>query len=113
MIELLIFLIIIAISLGIIGMAKTNIDATLFMVGLIAFCFMMSIIRWFGEHQEMNLPKMNEKVKVNNLFGTITRVYPPNEYHSGRFTVLLHDKMRDFESEFWFDDYGVSVIPYK
>ena len=46
MIELLIiFLIIIAISLGIIGMAKTNIDATLFMVGLIAFCFMMSIIR--------------------------------------------------------------------
>lgn len=62
---------------------------------------------------QIDLPKINEKVKVNNLFGTIIRIYPPNEYHSGRFTVLLHDKTRDSKSEFWFDDYGVSVIPCK
>lgn len=60
------------------------------------------------------MPKVNEKVKIirdkETVFGTIVAIYPPNIYHSGRFDVLIHEKNRTHVKEFWFSDYGKSVI---
>lgn len=57
----------------------------------------------------MNTPKVGEKVKCGNAVGMITCVIPPNEHHSGRFTVHFHEKYREWDYEFWFGDYGSSV----
>lgn len=59
------------------------------------------------------IPEVNEKVKINDVFGTIVEVYPPCSTHSGRFDVLIHDKYRTYISEFWFSDYGTSIISVK
>lgn len=63
------------------------------------------------------IPKVNQKVKIvmatnNNkpVFGTIVKVYPPTVCHSGRFAVLIHDYNRSYVSEFWYSDYGKTVI---
>ena len=58
----------------------------------------------------MSIPQVNEKVKIGENIGIITRVFEPNEYHSGRFIVHIHAKNREYDSEFWFNDYGTSVI---
>ena len=55
-----------------------------------------------------------QKVKIirdnGYVYGIITKIYNPCEYHSGRFTVLINDRNRDYEAEFWFSDYGKSVM---
>ena len=33
------------------------------------------------------IPRVNEKIKVGDCYGTIIKVFEPNEYHSGRFIV--------------------------
>lgn len=52
------------------------------------------------------IPHVNEKVKVGNRYGTIIKVFEPNKDHSGRFIVHIHDKQREYDAEFWFDDYA-------
>lgn len=60
-------------------------------------------------------PKINQKVKVtdnngNVTYGTITKIFPPCESHSGRFVVEMHSKARrDYCAEFWYSDFGKSV----
>lgn len=59
-------------------------------------------------------PKVNQKVKVtdnngNVTYGTITKIFPPCERHSGRFVVEMHSKGRDHCEEFWYSDFGKSV----
>lgn len=57
--------------------------------------------------------KINQKVKVtyngNVTYGTITKIFPPCESHSGRFVVEMHSKGRDHCEEFWYSDFGKSV----
>lgn len=60
-------------------------------------------------------PVVNQKVKViqkdgKDIFGNITAVFPPCETHSGRFIVSMKFKNREQDAEFWFGDYGESVI---
>ena len=63
-------------------------------------------------------PQVNQKVKIlrdksPDRYGIITEVHPPNNYHSGRFRVLIHEKSWAHNEEFWFSDYGKSVINSK
>lgn len=51
------------------------------------------------------IPRVNEKIKVGDCYGTIIKVFEPNEYHSGRFIAHIHDKNREYDTEFWFSDY--------
>lgn len=60
--------------------------------------------------KEQELPQVNQKVKIGDRFGIITEVTEPNEYHSGRFRVDIHEKNRVHNEEFWFSDYGTSVV---
>ena len=41
--------------------------------------------------------------------GYITRVFPPCEYHSGRFQVHVEERGWQHNSEFWHSDFGKSV----
>lgn len=64
------------------------------------------------------IPQVNQKVKIirdksPDRYGIITEVHPPNEYHSGRFRVLIHEKSWEHNEEFWFSDYGKFVINSK
>ena len=59
------------------------------------------------------LPKVGEKVKCGNAVGMITYVVPPNKHHSGRFKVHFHEKYMEWDYEFWFSDYGSSVVHVK
>lgn len=61
--------------------------------------------------KEYTMPRINEKVKIGDRYGIITKVFEPNEYHSGRFIVHIHEKNYEHDSEFWFTDYGTSVVP--
>lgn len=68
----------------------------------------------------MNEPKVGMSVKVLDTDGNtrckgyIIRVFPPCEYHSGRFHVQLHEKgNRECECEFWYSDFGKTVKEYK
>lgn len=55
-------------------------------------------------------PSIGKKVIVNDKYvGYITKVYPPCEYHSGRFIVQVHYEFGSDEREFWFSDYGYTV----
>ena len=60
---------------------------------------------------------VGQKVKIiqenGYVFGTVMKVYPPCDYHSGRFTVLIHDKYMSKSCEFWFSDYGKTVMKEK
>lgn len=58
----------------------------------------------------MSSPQINEKVKIGDRYGTVLKVFEPNEYHSGRFIVCIHEGYRDHCEEFWFSDYGTSVV---
>ena len=66
--------------------------------------------------EEKMTPKINQKVKIvrvtdnKPVFGTIVKLYPPTVCHSGRFDVLIHDHNRTYISEFWYSDYGKTVI---
>ena len=60
------------------------------------------------------MPILGTKVIIDDKYsGFIVRISPPNEFHSGKFTVQVHcDCYGDeFEMlrEFQFSDYGVSV----
>lgn len=61
----------------------------------------------------MTIPKINKKVKITAnghiTYGTITKVFPPCEEHSGRFIVLMHSRNRDHYAKFWYSDLGKSV----
>lgn len=61
-----------------------------------------------------NNPVVGEKVYLVDLdpvcVGIITKVFPPCENHSGRFIVHSYDKYMEWDYEFWFSDYGKSVI---
>lgn len=59
------------------------------------------------------IPKIGQKVKIGDNYGTITQVHTPCRFHTGRFVVLIHYTHYDSYAEFWFDDYGTSVIPIK
>ena len=60
-------------------------------------------------------PIVGQKVKIirdtETVYGTIAKIYPPNQGHSGRFIVWIHERNRSHVAEFWYSDYGVSVIP--
>ena len=60
---------------------------------------------------------VNQKVKIERgtecVYGTITHVYPPCEFHSGRFTVHIHEKGYETDAEFWFSDYRKTVKDLK
>ena len=58
----------------------------------------------------MKTPQVNETVKIGNRKGTIIKVFEPNEYHSGRFVVHIHEKGYEHDAEFWFSDYGSSIV---
>ena len=61
---------------------------------------------------------VGQKVKIIHndntyTYGTITHVYPPCDFHSGRFTVLMHDRYMSSLQEFWYSDYGKTVTDSK
>lgn len=57
------------------------------------------------------MPIVGTKVIVDDKYvGYILEVFPPNEYHSGRFIVQVHFKYYTDNIEFWFSDYGESVV---
>jgi len=58
--------------------------------------------------------KVGQKVKIVDdktyYFGTIQKIFPPCEYHSGRITVHVPGNHYPEYREFWYSDLGKSLI---
>lgn len=57
------------------------------------------------------------KVKIvrdnETVMGFVTKVFEPNDCHSGRFIVHIHERNYEHDAEFWYSDFGKSVIEVK
>lgn len=61
----------------------------------------------------MNEPKPNQKVIIMNdkkEVGTIHKIFPPCEEHSGRIIVYVSSRRKQYYTEFWYSDIGKSLI---
>jgi hypothetical protein len=58
-------------------------------------------------------PKINQKVKIIDegmyYFGTIQKIFPPCEDHSGRIIVHIPARAPHYR-EFWYSDLGKTLI---